>query len=306
MPFPLSYPGLRCVLEHLEAVKRAHIIARAPGLQKINKLIPLCLENFCIDSNEVSINKLSIKCNKKEVKFQMNGKTFSYKGLVSCEYKMKKLINYYICGRSIIHMDSLDWCDSFLPDDKGVNLKFRVNSLKAHFPEDFKTVIPLIDPRSFPLKTLVTIPNTSTFDSQIVQLAETVILNFMIDQIVTVEDLKKLNNKTVIFERFSFSRIEMIPLIKHHVETKKDIGTTFMILSRSHYFIGIMLREFKQAFGDFRSDLDGVNERFIPGSLKFCIPINKESRIQVYTIEDPDERGRLKVVVKPVSEISGI
>ncbi|EFO84467.1 hypothetical protein CRE_18136 [Caenorhabditis remanei] len=304
MPLPLSYPGLRCVLEHLEAVKRAHIIARALGLQKIDKLIPLCLGSLTIGITELSINKLSIKCNKKEVKFQMNGKTFSRQISESEEEKMKKLINYYICGRTIIHVDSLDWCDSFQRDVKAVNLKFRVNSLKALFPKDFKTVIPLIDPRSFPLKTLLTMPNTSTLDKHVVKLAETLHLNLTSDPIVTVEDIKKFNNKTVVLDRFSYSSINIVSLIKYHVKTKKDIGTTFVISTGTEDVTNLMLCGFALAFNEFRFNLDGVNERFIPVSLKFCIPINKESRIQVYAIEDPDERGRWKVVVKPVSELS--
>ncbi|KAF1767988.1 hypothetical protein GCK72_007949 [Caenorhabditis remanei] len=306
MPLPLSYPGLKCVLEHLEAVKRAHIIGRSPGLQKIDKLIPLCLGSLTIDSDIVTLNKLSIKCNKKKVKFQMKRKTISRQISESQEDKMNKLINYYICGRSIIHVDSLNWCDSFLPDDNGVNLKFRVNFLKALFPEDFETVIPLIDPRSFPLKTLVTIPNTSTFDKHVVKQAETLILNIMIDHIVTVEDLKKLNNQTVVLDRFSYSSMNIISLIKYHIETKKDIGTTFMISSLANCFINTMLDEFIPAFGEFRCDLYGVDERLVRVLSQFSIPINKKSRIQVYAIEVAEENCPYKIIVKPVPEISGI
>ncbi|KAF1767920.1 hypothetical protein GCK72_007880 [Caenorhabditis remanei] len=203
MHLPLSYPGLGCVLEHLEAVKRAHIIARAPGLQKIDKLIPLCLKNLFIDSDEMTINKL--------------------------------LIEY----------------------DKDV-------------------------------------------------LAETLILHVFTHRIVSVEDLKKLNNKTVVFEYCISSRVDIIPLIKYFVETKKDIGTTFVIATDGKYFLSEMLREFEQEFGEFRCDLDGVNERLIPGLPKFSIPINNESRIQVYAIEDPEEDGRWKIVIKPVSDILGL
>ncbi|KAF1767918.1 hypothetical protein GCK72_007878 [Caenorhabditis remanei] len=203
MPLPLSYPSLRCVLEHLEAVKRAHIIARAPGLQKIDKLIPLCLKNLCIDSDEMTINKLLIEYDKDE-------------------------------------------------------------------------------------------------------LAETLILHVFTHRIVTVEDLKKLNNKTVAFECVNYSRIDLVPLIKYHVETKKDSGKTLVIATYDKDFISEKLREFEKAFGEYRSDLDGVNERFLPGSSKFCIPINNECRIHVYAIEDPEEDGRYKLIVKPVSEISSL
>ncbi|KAF1767917.1 hypothetical protein GCK72_007877 [Caenorhabditis remanei] len=305
MPLLLSYPGLRSILEHLEAVKRAHIIARSPGLQKINKLIPLCLKDLCINSNDMTINKLWITCDKDGVNFAMNRKIFIRQSAESQEDKMKKLINFYICGRSIIHVGRLSWDTDFLP----VDLKLRVNSLSVFSHWEFEAAIPSIDPRSFPLKTMITRPETSNFDDQIVQLAETLILHVVTHRIVSVEDLKKLNNKTVVFEDFSSSRVDIIPLIKYHIETKKDIGTTFVIptdCNTDKYSINEMLYEFEQAFGDFRCDLDDVNERFIPGSYKFSIPINNESRIQVYAIEDPEKDGRWKIVIRPVSEVSGL
>ncbi|KAF1767930.1 hypothetical protein GCK72_007890 [Caenorhabditis remanei] len=192
MPLPLSYPGLRCVLEHLEAVKRAHIIGRSPCLQKIDKLIPLCLENLYIEKTKLVINKLWITC------------------------------------------------------------------LTA----------------------------------------------------VTLDNLKNIYNKKVVFQSLYPFRIDIVPLIKYQIETEKATGTTLVIAVDDKRFIKKMLRKFKKAFGEYRSTLDGVNERFIPGLPKFSIPINNESRIQVYAIED--EKGLFKedfpynIIVKSISEISRI
>ncbi|EFO84009.1 hypothetical protein CRE_17454 [Caenorhabditis remanei] len=301
MHLPLSYPSLKCVLEHLEAVKRAHIIARAPGLQKIDKLIPLCLKDLCINSNDMTINKLLITCDKDVLNFAMNRKTFKRHRAETPEDKMQKLINFYICGRSIIHVDRLDWDTDFLP----VDLKLRVNSLSVFSHWEFEEAIRFIDPRSYPLKTLDTLPDFSTYDNHIATSAETLSLLLVIDPIVTVEELKKLNNKTVEFES-DYSEIDIIPLIKYHIETKKHIRTTFVISTGDRDFFNETLREFKQAFWKYRSDLDGVNERFIPGLPKFSIPINNESRIQVYALEVPEDRCRLKIVIKPVSEVLGL
>ncbi|KAF1767913.1 hypothetical protein GCK72_007873 [Caenorhabditis remanei] len=302
MPLPLSYPGLKCVLENLEAVKRAHIIGRSPGLQKIDKLIPLCLENLCIDSDEVTINKLTIECDNDGVKFEMHGKTFSRKGLDSQEEAIKNILKYFICKKGITRVDKLDWCYSLFPDvSEALDINFRVNFLFAPSRHNFETAVHFIDPSSFPLKNVITAPDTSTFDEQIVKFAETLNLNIIIDRIVTVEDLKKLNNKIVVFQCVLYPKIEMVPLIKYHVETKKVVETTFIIATYRKDAINDMLREFELVFGDFRCDLDNVNERFIPGSSKYLIPINNESKIQVYAIEVPEESGRLKIVVKPVS-----
>ncbi|EFO83952.1 hypothetical protein CRE_17404 [Caenorhabditis remanei] len=297
MPLPLSYPGLRCVLEHLEAVKRAHIIGRAPGLQKVDKSIPLCLESLSIDINEITFNNLIIFCDKDGIKFEMNWNTFKRQKLEGELEKMKKFTNFYICGRSTIRVDKFVWVHSLFSEDLAVDVKLSVNSLSAFFRGDFETARSFIDARSFPLKTLSTYPDTSNLDSQVVKTAETLIL-YLIDRTVTVEHLEKLNNKTVVFKYCTSSRVDMVPLIKYHIETKKDIRTTFVNSTCNKRFISDMLLKFEQAFGEYRSDLDGVNERFIPRLSKFSIPINDDSRIHVYAIK---YEGLNKMILKPVS-----
>ncbi|KAF1767935.1 hypothetical protein GCK72_007895 [Caenorhabditis remanei] len=299
MSLPLSYPGLRCILENLEAVKRAHIVGHSPGLQKVDKLISLRLKDFLIHRNELNVNNLMIICDKDEVIFKMNGKTFSRHVSESQEDKMKKLINFYIYGRSIIHLGSLDWGQSLLADFLPVGTKFRVNSLTAP-PWQFDTLLPFIDSRSFPLKTMATISKPSIFDSHMATTAETLTLLSCFSVTITFEELKKLNNKRVEFERFRYSKIDIIPLIKYQIETKKTTGTTFVIATDDKDFISEKLREFEQAFGEYRSDLDDLDERFLPGSSKFSIPINIDSKIQVYAIEEPEEDGPYKIIVKPV------
>ncbi|KAF1767912.1 hypothetical protein GCK72_007872 [Caenorhabditis remanei] len=278
MPFPLSYPGLLCVLEHLEAVKRAHIIGRSPGHQKIDKLIPLCLENLHIGKSELVINKLWITCEKDEVNLKMKRKTFSRQISESQEDKMKKLAHFWISGRSKIYVDRLRWFCSLPPGFLPVDLKFRVNSLNAFC--DLGAAIPYIDPRSFPLKTVATTLKSSTlFDNQVVKFAETLILNLIHHRNVTVEDLKKLENKTVMIKSFWDFIIDIILLIEYHIETQKDIRTTFVIST---------------------------------GLPKFSIPINNETRIRVYAIDDSEEDCPYKkyfpykIIVKPVSIVSGL
>ena len=145
-------------------VFRAHIIGRSPGLQKIDKLVPLCLESFYIANDRMTINKLWFTCDKDEVYLKMNRKTFSRQRAESQEDNMKKLAHFWISGRSKIHVDKLKWFCSLPPDFLPVDLKFRVNSLEA---SDFETAVLFIDPRSFPLKTVVTVPEASTFDNKL-------------------------------------------------------------------------------------------------------------------------------------------
>ncbi|KAF1767911.1 hypothetical protein GCK72_007871 [Caenorhabditis remanei] len=300
MTLPLSYPSLKCVLEHLEAVKRAHIIARAPGLQKIDKLIPLCLMNLDIGKRKLFINKLWITCDKDRVEYEMIWNKFSRQISESLEDKIKKLARFHICGRSNIYVNRLNWHDNLPPGFLPVDLKFRVNSLETG--SDFETAILFIDPQSFPLKTVFTIPEASTlFDNQVVKLAETITLILVNHRNVTVEDLKKLENKTVMIKSFWDFRIDIIPLIKYHIETKKDICTTFEISTGDKNCFSEMLREFEQAFGEYRNDLD-FNERFLPGYSRFSIPINDETKIHVYTTRETTSVFR-DIIVKPVSEV---
>ncbi|EFO84020.1 hypothetical protein CRE_17398 [Caenorhabditis remanei] len=288
MPHGLSYPGLKCVLENLEAVKRAHIIGRSRGLQKIDKLVPLCLESFYIANDRMTINKLWITCDNDEVYLKMNRKTFSRQISESLRRQYEKV------GTFLDLWKVKDPCGQ-------VEMVLQVNSLEAS--SDFETAVHFIDPRSFPLKTVVTVPEASIFDNQVVTFAETFNLNIIIDHLlVTVENLKKLNNKTVVVKSFWDFRIDIIPLIEYHIETEKDIRTTFVISTGDNGFIREKLREFKQAFGKYRRNLNGLNERFLPGVSRFSIPINDKCRINVYAT-DESKKGFYNLFVKPVLEL---
>ncbi|EFO83964.1 hypothetical protein CRE_17388 [Caenorhabditis remanei] len=307
MPLPLSYPGLRCVLEHLEAVKRAHIIGRAPSLQKIDKLVPFCLGNLNIGLNfsnkKLIINKLSIECDQNNIQFKLDGKRFSRKISKSQEDKINKVVHFYFCNRSITNVDKLYLGPSASRDVRGLNLKLRTNSLNALVREKYETAFPFIDPRSYPLKTVTTMPDTAIFDNLNVTSAETLHLHLFSGLAVRLDNLKKLNNQTVLFGYCSSSSVEIIPFIEYYIETKKDIKTTFVISLIARGFLFEKLLEFKQAFGEYISDLDDVKERVVPGLPKFSIPINGDSKIHVYAIEVPDVNGRWKIVIKPVSAV---
>ncbi|KAF1767928.1 hypothetical protein GCK72_007888 [Caenorhabditis remanei] len=57
MPLPLSYPGLKCVLENLEAVKRQELLYHLPSIRTINSLLPYTIEFVRIMPNSIKINK---------------------------------------------------------------------------------------------------------------------------------------------------------------------------------------------------------------------------------------------------------
>ncbi|EFO83980.1 hypothetical protein CRE_17384 [Caenorhabditis remanei] len=303
MPLPLSYPGLKCILEHLETVKRAHIIGRSPGLQKIDKLIPRCFEHLHIGKWKLVINKLWITCNVDEVRFKMNRKKFIRQRAESHEDKMKKFIKFFTCGRSIIHVHRLYWHDNLPPDFLPIEQKFRVNSLYILLREEFETALSFIDSCSFPLKTLVTLPMPSTIDSHIAISAETIIL-FLAQTVVTLDNLKKIYNKKVVFQSLYPFRIEIVLLIKYQIETKKATGTTLVIAADGKGFIKKMLRKFGKAFGEYRSALDDVNERYVK-----CKRVKPIISFQIYSRIDSEffkDDFPYNIIVKSISEISRI
>ncbi|KAF1767289.1 hypothetical protein GCK72_007248 [Caenorhabditis remanei] len=57
----LSYPSFRCVLEHMEANTRIHLVSRCPVLHNIEKAIPLHLDYLYIKCNEIRVNNITYK-----------------------------------------------------------------------------------------------------------------------------------------------------------------------------------------------------------------------------------------------------
>ncbi|KAF1767370.1 hypothetical protein GCK72_007329 [Caenorhabditis remanei] len=57
----MSYPGLKCVLEFLEANKRIHISSRSPSLRLIERNVPLRLVTLRLSETRVKLNKIEYK-----------------------------------------------------------------------------------------------------------------------------------------------------------------------------------------------------------------------------------------------------
>ncbi|KAF1767367.1 hypothetical protein GCK72_007326 [Caenorhabditis remanei] len=59
MPDELSYPGLKCVLEFLEANKRIHVSSRCPRLKHIERCVPLYLNTLYFRTGVVKLNDIT-------------------------------------------------------------------------------------------------------------------------------------------------------------------------------------------------------------------------------------------------------
>ncbi|KAF1767997.1 hypothetical protein GCK72_007958 [Caenorhabditis remanei] len=300
-PNPLSYPSLKCVLENLEAIKRFHITARTPSLQKIDKLVPIRMENLCMSRNELTINELSIAFMSNMAYNMKTRKSISYS--VRSENPMKKAIDYYLVGRSKILLNQLDSIKTtkIRMADDAANLKLRVNCLNIRDQENFEPDFLLIHPDSFPLKAIkTTLIRTATSDHPIIKSARSLILSIRHEYPPTqLEDIKKLENKTIVFDQgqFSFGKFSIFEFIRCLIESV-PIGKTFILLQSDGY-ITSHLSHVKMGYNRYSNPLDSVQERFIPGAPRFLIPINDTSSIQVYGIEEiKNGRKTEKVVFK--------
>ncbi|EFO84485.1 hypothetical protein CRE_18113 [Caenorhabditis remanei] len=302
-PKPLSYPALKCVLENLEAVKRFHITARSPGLQKIDKLVPIRLDNLCMARYELIFNELSIEFWPDVVFNNMRtGKSICYS--VRSENSMKKMIDYYLVGRSQILLNQLDSpINNKRKADYAANLKLRVNCLNIRDNNHSDEAIHLIHPDCFPLKTIkTTVIGPETSGHPIFQSARTLILsggNY--DMPPQLEDIKKLHNETIVFEEdpFSSRNLGIFKFIRYLKESVPP-GRTFILLQSDGY-VKTLLSYVKMGCSRYMDPLDSVQERFIPGAPRFLIPINDTSSIQIYGIEEiKNGRKADKIVFKVV------
>ncbi|KAF1768672.1 hypothetical protein GCK72_000485 [Caenorhabditis remanei] len=107
----LSYPGLKCVLEYLEANRRIYITARSPALQRVEKSIPLHLEFLKIwnkiDLNFMEMGVYSDTNIDNQIKFTMRGKKYlrPYPMHLTYEEAAEEMHEYYFGGRLNIYTD---------------------------------------------------------------------------------------------------------------------------------------------------------------------------------------------------------
>ncbi|KAF1767996.1 hypothetical protein GCK72_007957 [Caenorhabditis remanei] len=219
---------------------------------------------------------------------------------------MKKLIFNLFGGRSNLHVNRLDYDIDYIPEflTSSADLKLRVNFLNPTDHQCFEAALPLLDPDSFPLKTLrTTVTGRVTHEHPVLMSAETLIL--LIDPphtTIQMNDIKKLSNKTLIVDSCynSTLRFHMFGLVKYLKTGQKPIGTTYIFLACGDN-VKNLLFIMEMAFKNFKNPLNDVQERFIADAPRFSIPINTDSRILAYGRRDRENvKDRWSLVVKVV------
>ncbi|KAF1768687.1 hypothetical protein GCK72_000500 [Caenorhabditis remanei] len=147
----LSYPGLKCVLEYLEANRRIYITARSPALQRVEKSIPIHLEFLAIEEDGICVNYIEMSpsnCN--EIMFKRGKKCYKWYYPMKLEFEKakEKMRQYYLGGRMSVYADEVNLLDRL---ENSAKFNVTTNRLYVYYLNDS---LQYINPNSFPLKQL--------------------------------------------------------------------------------------------------------------------------------------------------------
>ncbi|EFO89561.1 hypothetical protein CRE_22648 [Caenorhabditis remanei] len=293
MPDELSYPGLKCVLEFLEANKRIHVSSRCPRLKHIERCVPLYLNTLNIRSNVVELNKMTYEIIEREV----NSRTypsikFSKQVRKSVSIGVERRVqdkdgkrNYEIVreflqglirGRKTIRVNQLLSEHYQLPS----NFKVRINKWDSGVinPE---YLLPLIDTSSFPLKEL-RLRFPGRLDQSIVQSSEKLVI------LVTEEYsrnhldyIHKLPNRSVIIECSSLNEDTYSNIIDYWLVKRRETGKCFMINGYKTRMMEIAT-DLKKKYNGKMVKWNITEFSSSPNTNYISIPLNDDFVIAVY------------------------
>ncbi|KAF1768068.1 hypothetical protein GCK72_008029 [Caenorhabditis remanei] len=250
MPTALGYPGLQCVLEFLDPMRRIHIVSRAHSLRTIDKIIPLSIEELGINGNCLNLKYYEIdNCTDNELRFK-NGRWKDFRRIrpsnLKTEEAMKKLLVSYLKAGSKIYVKCLV-IFSAIPEFVPPNLILQINELRCcfHYIEQF---LPIIDQSCFPLKKLrITISEPYYLNHPVLTSAQELIVLHGFDGVPKI--INQNTNKRVTFETYCFRTEDPVVLIRNWMKRGKGIGTTFKFHdyedNRVMHFLVQKLKEFK-------------------------------------------------------------
>ncbi|EFO89536.1 hypothetical protein CRE_22640 [Caenorhabditis remanei] len=315
----LSYPGLKCVLEFLEANKRIHISSRCPRLKHIERCVALHLNQLKILPNVVKLNKITYAIVERQerttdhpdielkygdiligperkypvIEFTSGKDTFverrvrEKEGMQNYEI-IRKVLQGLMGGRKNIRVDGLvfERCHSTilrLPSD----FKVRIRKLYCGDANP-KYFLPLIDSSSFPLKDLRLI-FPRTLDQSIVQTSEKLVI--LVDEEYSrdhLDDILKLPNKSVITEFQSLSEEAYNNIIDYWLKNKQMTGKCFIITDNNSNRMKIAIDLMKKYDGKMVK-WNGTEFSSNPNTKYISIPLNDDFVIAIYAVSDRED-----------------
>ncbi|KAF1767358.1 hypothetical protein GCK72_007317 [Caenorhabditis remanei] len=319
MPVELSYPGLKCVLEFLEANKRIHISSRSPRLKHIERCVPLYLNTLYFRPNVVKLNEITyaiverneettdhpqseLKCGDiligprtpvysrmyptinffKQAHRPVERRVQEKEGMQNYEI-IRKVLQGLIGERKNIGLDQLvfEQCHSTILRLPS-NFKVRIRRLDSGVinPE---YLLPLIDFSSFPLKEL-RLRFPGKLDQPIVQSSEKLVI-FVTEQYFSdfSVDILNLPNGSVIIECSSLSEDAYSNIIDYWLDEKRETGKCFMITGGQTKMIETAIDLMKKYDGKMVK-WNSTEFSSNPQTNYISIPLNDDLVIAIYAV----------------------
>ncbi|EFO84004.1 hypothetical protein CRE_17447 [Caenorhabditis remanei] len=240
MPLPLSYPGLKCVLENLEAVKRQELLYHLPSLRTINSLLPYTIEFVRIMPNSIKINKklwvfgpmtasiFDSDSGKRTPKFHVN--KFP-------DEAIEKFFNVYLKNGSNIQDLELYNVPKFLYEtDRSDGLKLNISRIwmkaSLHTKFDYFTRYINLDKLEY-----IYLSFTQSSEGEFRMLTKPVIINCKgLDLVISasrslINYYTGLKNQTLVLYDDNFQVNELRMLIENWKTSDRPMGTIFCLYS---------------------------------------------------------------------------
>ncbi|KAF1767757.1 hypothetical protein GCK72_007716 [Caenorhabditis remanei] len=301
----LSYPSLKCVLEHVEANKRIYLASRSPTVQRFEKTIPLRLDFLRLNGLEIQINDITYAtdtiffANFKGVGF-INEKTgYRYKGVAPKKLnsgdRCCKMSSRLFEGRNSIQVGQLQ--TKMYRQTKNVPEDFKIYTKNVLTTFDIKEDdISLIDPGCFPLEKLQmsVIRNSKTFNLPAVKTAKKLVL-IAIQKEEFVKFYSILENDVAVFPRLE-SDDSVLNLVESWVKNQQTSGIRFFETAGKKDNKKL-LDKVMQKFGGKHVELEVPDKRMVPSSKCIRITTSSTSSLLFYGsfIEKSDRRIYLKM-----------
>ncbi|PIC47777.1 hypothetical protein B9Z55_007007 [Caenorhabditis nigoni] len=295
----VSYPVLRCILEHIEADCRLTLSARSLKISKFGKSIPLRMDLMWLTENcRVEINHTGYKVISEDPDKDVTHtlcRVYNYKSGFSVKRKFlknygvevatRKIFEYLFGGRNSIRVKRV-----IVHRNGYKNMQYlfgtfnmKVNSLTSSgsglskFHSHLET----------PLKELIVdVSHLSDFENPIVRTAEIIeITNYGIglynDPNVWLETLRNLPNKEVIVREgvHGLTDTSILELIEHWRETRKATGSSFHLRKTDSV---VLLKKAKERFKGTYVKLKETDRSTFFNIKAVSINIDSESEIVVY------------------------
>ncbi|CAO4366548.1 unnamed protein product [Caenorhabditis nigoni] len=320
----VSYPVLRCILEHMEANCRISISTRCPEISRVEKRIPLRVDQIVFQEYAVQMNDTEYKIASEDPKKEMwrnhrrtpkqplilrlynCNSTFSVKKKIPRSYEVevatRKLVEFLLGGRNNIRV-KLFLLVVTHNGYKTIEYLYGITEMKVSaltsIENGLSRCYPLIQS---PLKVLYLYAfHPTDFESPIARTAEKfVIVQYRYEnRDIWLETHRNLPNKEVIIDAFNhgLTDIEILDLIEYWRETGKAVGSSFSVCKVNGASIEKFSENVKERFQGNYVALTNTNT-FI--NIKaVSIKIDSESKIVIYGIKtDRMTEMLLKIVMK--------